>query len=458
MCYITVITYLRGCVDIFNNREIAIGFWLLAISIYVFLSPKMVKVRSSFRLLLSMLFVKQILSVFSLIVLYMAFVIYFLSEIDLWNAEQIKNTIFWCVSVGFMSLFKIESIKTDKSFFKNSVIDNLKLLAILQFVVGVYTFPIWIEILLVPVLALISAMLAIAENEKKYHQVKNLLKYCLAIYGLILILYTLYMLMTDFGEFGNKKTAYDFFVPQLLTIFYLPFIFFMLIYSTYEQVFVRLKFAIKSRLYRNLAKIYALILFNIRMSLLDRWSFHVARIKIESHADLFESFRHTFKVNQAEKNPINVPFCQGWSPYQVKEFLSCEGLNTGFYKNIFEDKWCALSPMKEFSDGIIPDNIAYYIEGSEKVAKVLKLKVNVNDGARTLQACEKLKSIAEILCLSSLGVTLSEEMKNAILGCYPYSEKVAGKTIELIVENWEDHKFNGFDLKLIISIPRARLT
>ena len=213
MCYITVITYLRVCVDIFNNREIAIGFWLLAISIYVFLSPKMVKVRSSFRLLLSMFFVKQILSVFSLMVLYMAFVVYFLSEIDLWNAEQIKNTIFWCVSVGFMSLFKIESIKTDKSFFKNSVIDNLKLLAILQFVVGVYTFPIWIEILLVPVLALISAMLAIAENEKKYHQVKNLLKYCLEIYGLILILYTLYMLMTDFGEFGNKKTAYDFFVP-----------------------------------------------------------------------------------------------------------------------------------------------------------------------------------------------------------------------------------------------------
>jgi presenilin-like A22 family membrane protease len=113
-----------------------------------------------------MFFVKQILSVFSLMVLYMAFVVYFLSEIDLWNAEQIKNTIFWCVSVGFMSLFKIESIKTDKSFFKNSVIDNLKLLAILQFVVGVYTFPIWIEILLVPVLALISAMLAIAENEK----------------------------------------------------------------------------------------------------------------------------------------------------------------------------------------------------------------------------------------------------------------------------------------------------
>jgi hypothetical protein len=114
MCYITVITYLRVCVDIFNNREIAIGFWLLAISIYVFLSPKMVKVRSSFRLLLSMFFVKQILSVFSLMVLYMAFVVYFLSEIDLWNAEQIKTPYFgvylW-VSCLFLRSNRLRQIK-----------------------------------------------------------------------------------------------------------------------------------------------------------------------------------------------------------------------------------------------------------------------------------------------------------------------------------------------------------
>ncbi|WP_426993874.1 hypothetical protein [Methylomonas sp. CM2] len=134
--------------DIFNNREVAKGLWLLAISVYVFLSPKMVEARSSFRHLLSAFFVKQIMSILGLMVVYMALVVYFLSEMDLWNAEQIKNTVFWCGSVGFMSLFKIESIKKDKSFFKHSVIDNLKLLAILQFVVGVYTFPSWIELLL----------------------------------------------------------------------------------------------------------------------------------------------------------------------------------------------------------------------------------------------------------------------------------------------------------------------
>ena len=146
-----------------------------------------------------------------------------------------------------------------------------------------------------------------------------------------------------------------------------------------------------------------------------------------------------------------MPIDQGWNPYQAKEFLSCEGLNTGFYNNIFEDEWFASSPMKEFSDGIIPDNIAYYIEGSEKIAKVLKLKVNVNDARRIHQSCEKLESIAEVLSVSSVGLSLSEQMKSAILGCNPYFEEVEGKTIKLIVEHWSNHKFNGLDLKFMIS-------
>lgn len=436
---------------IFNNREIAIGFWLLVVSVYVLLSPRMTEVRSSFRHLLSTFFVKQIMSVLGLMVAYMMFVIYFLYEMGLWNAEQIKNTIFWCVSVGFMSLFKIESIKKDKSFFKNSVLDNLKLLAILQFVVGVYAFPVWIEILLVPILVLVGVMTAIAEMDKKHHKVKVLLESCLFAFGVVLIVYTLYMLATSFDEFANERTAYDFFATPLLTLFYLPFVFFMLVYSTYEQAFVRLKFSIANKLYRNLAKIYALVLFNFRLSLLDRWSFHVARIKVESHTDLVGSFRHISKIRRAESNPIDIPIDLGWSPYQAKEFLACEGLSAGFYNKLFEEEWFASSPMEDFSDGVIPDNIAYSVEGSEEVAKVLKLVVNVNDAARTQQACQKLESTAEVLSLSSLGLSLSEEMKNAISCCNQYSEKVEGKVIALIVEYWPDHKFNGFHLKFMIS-------
>lgn len=106
-----------------------------------------------------------------------------------------------------MSLFKLEKIKKDKHFFKRSVLGDLKLLAILQFVVGVYTFSLWVEVLLVPVLALLGAMLAIAETDRKHRQVKVFLEYCLSSFGVVLIVYTLYMLMTNFGEFGKEKNC-----------------------------------------------------------------------------------------------------------------------------------------------------------------------------------------------------------------------------------------------------------
>jgi hypothetical protein len=438
-------------VDILNNREIAIALWLLAISVYILLSSKMAAVRISFKGVVSAFFVRQIMSVLCLMVAYMAIVIYWLSELELWNTEQLKNTVFWCASVGVMSLFKLEQIKKDKRFFKHSVIDNLKLLAILQFIVGVYTFSLWVEVLLVPVLALIGAMLAIAETDKKYHQVKVMLEYCLSLFGAALIVYTLYMLATNFGDFGKEKTAYDFFVPPLLTLCYLPFVFFMLVYSTYEQVFVRLKFSIKNRFHRYVAKCYAFVLFNVRIGLLDRWSYQVARVNIESHSDLVETFKYIFKVRSAERNPKEVSQEQGWSPYKAKNFLLSKGVNTGFYNRLFEDEWFASSPMEEFSDGIIPDNIAYYVEGSEEVANILKLKVNVNDAARSQQAREKLEEMAEALSIASLNQSLSEEMKNAISQCEPYSEKCENKTFSLVVEKWPNHSFNGYALKFLIS-------
>ncbi|MFB2735238.1 hypothetical protein [Shewanella mangrovisoli] len=437
--------------DILNNREIAIAFWLLLISVCIFSFPRMAEVRNALKGILVALFVRQIMTVFCLMIAYMAIVIYWLYELELWNFEQLKNTVFWCISVGFMSLFKLENIKKDKRFFKQSVLDNLKLLAILQFVVGVYTFPLWVEVLIVPILALIGTMLAIAETDKKYHQTKVILEYFLSLFGVVLIAYTLYMLMTNFGEFGKEKTVYDFFVPPLLTLCYLPFIFFMLVYSTYEQVFFRLKYSIKNRFYRYLAKIYALILFNIRLNLLERWSYQAVRANIESHSDLINTFKYIFKVRYSEENPKEVSKEQGWSPYKAKEFLVNKGLSTGFYNKLFEENWLASSPMEEFSDGIVQDNIAYYVEGSEDVAKTLKIKVNVNDASRAQQACEKLEAVAETLSISSLNRPLSEDMKRAISGCNSYSEKVENKTTELIIEHWQNHKFNGFELKFLIS-------
>lgn len=437
--------------DILNNREIAIALWLLVICIYVSFSSKMEEVRNAFRSLLQTFFVTQIVTVFGLMIAYMVIVILVLSEFALWNVDQIKNTVFWCVSVGFLSLFRIDKLKKDRRNFKRLVVDNLKLLAILQFVIGVYTFPLWVEGVLVPLLALIGALFAIAKTDKKYYRVKQVLESFLFMLGVMLVGYTIYMLVTDFGEFGNETTAYDFIVPPLLTLCYLPFIYIFLVFSTYEQVFCRLAFFIKKPIYRRAAKVYVIVLFNFRLTLLERWAHEIARNNIESHSDLIESIKHIFKVSVAEENPKKVDELHGWSPYEAKKFLVNQQLSTGYYNRISENEWWASSQMLEFSDGILSDNISFYIEGSEEIAKTLKLKVNINDVSRVTQACIKLTDVAKVLHESSLCIPLSENMENAILASSSYSEVIGNKNISLTVEHWENHELKGVVLKFVVS-------
>lgn len=111
--------------------------------------------------------------VICLICFYMIFVIYWLSRFGLWNYEQLKNTIFWCVSVAFMSLFKISQIKKDRNFIKNEIFVQLKILAIIQFIISVYSFSLWFEIILVPILTIIGLMFNISKKDEKYLQAKK---------------------------------------------------------------------------------------------------------------------------------------------------------------------------------------------------------------------------------------------------------------------------------------------
>ncbi len=407
-------------------------------------------VKGALKKLLSAFFVRQIQSVLLLMIIYMGIIIYALYEWDIWNTAQTKNTIFWCASVGFMSLFKLESIKKDRKFFKHSVLNNLKLLAVIQLVVNVYTFPLFVETLLVPIIATIGAMAAIADTDKKYAQVKSLLEIILSAFGLSVIIYAAYMLVIDFSQIAKEKTFYDFITPPLLTLLYFPFIFFMMIYSTYQQVFIRLRYSIKSNNIRLFAILYAVFVFNVRINLLERWEKHLVMNNINSHGELINSFRHIFRLLKAEKFPMDVPFEIGWSPYAAKDFLLTEGLPTGYYSKSI-DEWFASSPMLEISGGMIPNNIAYYIEGTETIAKRLKIKLNVNDSSGSDAALQKFLSASATLVKKSLKKQISTAMQDAIVNTKSYFEEHDNKKITIQKEEWSKQAFAGYDIKLIIT-------
>lgn len=161
---------------------------------------------------------------------YILTIIYLLARLGIWNFSQIKNTVIWTLSVAFLSLFQIEVIKKDCKFFKHIVLDNLKLVAIIEFIIGVYSFSLLTELIMLSILTLIRLMAFYLDKDLKHKAVHILLNGFWSMFGLFLIVRAVYNIVIDYKTLFNGGVYYDFALPPLLTLLYLPFIFSLMAY------------------------------------------------------------------------------------------------------------------------------------------------------------------------------------------------------------------------------------
>lgn len=433
--------------DILSNREWSTVIWSIAL-ILIFCRKE--EIRESILNLFKSLFAKPLLRIFILMFLYIIGSVYALHKIGVWEYSQLKNTVLWSLSTAAVSIVRINKISRDPEYFKNSVVDNLKALAILEFIVSVYSFSLPIELAIVPSLGFLGACLAVAESDEKYHNVTKAIKIFIMIIGLITLTHTGYMLFSDFKEIAQIKSIYDFFIPPILTITFIPFLYLVIIYVAYENAFLRLDIHIKSKKIRFLSKIYSVYKFHFRRELLDRWVNLVEMIPINRIGDIRSSSNQIYKMVLAEKSPTEVPINLGWSPYEAKDYLIEEGVITGYYKPFDEENWFACSQMLKLGDEIIPNNVAYYVDGDEVKATSLKIKLNINARESEQFSINRLIELGNILCKKSLGFDMPEEIKISMNSGIDKRIDKENKTIAVTKDNYLEEE-KGYSIKFIIS-------
>ena len=111
--------------EIFNNREIAVGIWvLLAVAISVFTKPVHQFLKSVFPILFCRKFV-----VFYIVFLsYFCLVTYGLHAIGFWNTSLLKDTIFWVLFVELPLFVKTIEKAKDNHFFAQLIKENIALI------------------------------------------------------------------------------------------------------------------------------------------------------------------------------------------------------------------------------------------------------------------------------------------------------------------------------------------
>lgn len=259
------------------------------------------------------------------------------------------------------------------------------------------------------------------------------------------------MLFSDFGEIAKEKTIYDLFIPPLLTLLYLPFIFFMVIYTSYQYSFIRLRYLIKDKKLRRIAIFYSMVVFNIKVKLLERWALSLPFSDTNTHASIIESFRHILKIVKVEKSPPIVSISEGWSPYSAKDYLVDIGIKTGNYNKQYRE-WGASSSMMEVGDGMFQDNIAYYVNGSEESASTLKIKLNVNSAENGSKSHVKLLEASKLLCIRAINKSLPDNFITGILAGVSAKGEIGDFKISLDKSSWENKSLSGYNMKFVISI------
>lgn len=216
----------------FSHREISIVFWTLLFALTMFVSHISAAIN-----LIKAFFAKKLAYIYLLMCLYLGAIIYALNSLRLWENSLYKDFLFWLLTSGFVILLNSNKLKTTKDF-KNIVLKMLTINVIFEFVAGNYNFSLIKELLLFPFATFISLLLVVAQQKTKENEILiKFLNRILSYLGFIIIFYVLYRLIKAPTELFSIKNLKSFLLSPLFTILFMPFVFLIVAYLKYEQIY-----------------------------------------------------------------------------------------------------------------------------------------------------------------------------------------------------------------------------
>jgi hypothetical protein len=275
--------------QLFNNREIAVSIW---VTVFICWGLTKSSVRISIKHVFSAFFQRAILTILAMMAGYVYLLVFLISDIELWDIGQLKNTIMWFVFVASVELFKANKIHEEDGYFKNSIKGHLTLLSALEFVVAFHSFGLILELIIVPLSTFAVMVLAISETKEEYKPVEKIMTWVFSIIGLFMVGFSLYFIVLHFGEFAQSTTLMDFSIPIILSMLLLPFLYVISLYMNYERILIRVNIYTENKYHRLYAKFKGIKHFKTDTKSLNNWLAFVCVSDFENRKTIDESIRN----------------------------------------------------------------------------------------------------------------------------------------------------------------------
>jgi hypothetical protein len=266
---------------LFSDRELASGFWLAVFIVWALTRPT---VRKSIKGVIRSFLHLKIVAPVGVLAAYLALVVLCLRPLGFWSTDLLKDTAYWYFGVGLASFFRL--VKPGRGLLRSLVRDSVGIAVVLEFVVNLASFPLFLEALAVPLIALFAVMNVPAGHRPIDQRVVRLIGWVPALYGLAVLLYSISWGVRRPESVLSSDALLGFVLPFILTLAYLPFAYSLTLWARYEITLVRLRFFTKDdRLYKE-ARRRILMTFNLKLSALQRWADQRPSLMVKSRSDI----------------------------------------------------------------------------------------------------------------------------------------------------------------------------
>lgn len=224
---------------ILSTREWATLIWGCIFMLYVLCHSE---IRKSLWNVIVIFFDKKLRILWEIILLYVLTITIVFCYLPIWENIYIKDIIIWFLFSGLIYCMNAVSSEADETYIKKILKDNLKFTMILEFFMSTFTFNIWIELAIIPVITIITVMNVIAERKEEYKSVHKLLDSILAIAGFWIFYETIKIGINEYKQLNIINTLVSFMIPIVYLILIIPLEYILELYSKYEVLFLRMTF------------------------------------------------------------------------------------------------------------------------------------------------------------------------------------------------------------------------
>ncbi len=378
-----------------------------------------------------------------------ASIVFICQRIGLWDWSQSKTTLLWVIFVapGLVGrmIAKEGHPRLLQAWFKETV----GAVVLIELIVNTYTFSIWIELALVPVLVFLGAMLAFAQGKSDYKAVVGFLNGLVALVGLYLLGRGVWMIVANWSSFATLETLREAYTAPLLSLAIIPFLYVFYLYVRYETAFAPLQFSIENARLRDYAKTMAIVMFNIQTPLLRRWQKQLARTRPTTKAEVINTLSAVIRGYKREKNPTPVDPRIGWCPIIAGRYLNQEDVVASDYHASYVGKWYTDAFFKRRDGRYSPHGLVYALEGDEAAVHELRLSLNVNGPDNADEENEMFRRAGALLLAQALSAVDADNAQPLFEAGAPFTMEGA-TTVALEREDFAVKDYRGHELTLVL--------